>query len=79
MFRRNRPMYSLVIALVLIALVAVSAQAQKRRPRSVSSAPPFLELTASRSTVNVCAGELSTVQLVAQWITRRHRRWSSGR
>ena len=66
MFRRNRPMYSLVIALVLIALVAVSAQAQKRRPRSVSSAPPFLELTASRSTVNVCAGELSTVQLVAQ-------------
>ena len=41
MFRRNRLWYSLVIVLALAAVVGITVQAQKRRPRSVSSGPPL--------------------------------------
>src|SRR5438876_7005049 len=66
MFRRNHLWYSLAIILALAAFVGVTVQAQKRRPRSVSSGPPFLELSANPSAVRLCAGEGSTVKLLAR-------------
>lgn len=66
MFRRNRLSYSLVMALALVAFVGMTAQAQKRRPRTVTNTPPFLELSANPTTVRVCAGEAATVQLLAR-------------
>src|SRR6185503_571059 len=66
MFHRNRLIQGLVFAVVLMALAVTTAQAQKKRPRSVSSGPPFVELAASRNTIRVCAGEDSTVQLRAR-------------
>ena len=66
MFRRNRLWYSLVIVLALAAFVGITVQAQKRRPRSVSSGPPFLELSANPSAVRLCAGQGSTVKLLAR-------------
>ncbi|MEP6707072.1 MAG: hypothetical protein ABJC05_06110 [Pyrinomonadaceae bacterium] len=66
MFRRNRLWYSFVMILALASFVGITVQAQKRRPRSVSSGPPFLELSASPSAVRLCAGEGSTVKLLAR-------------
>jgi hypothetical protein len=66
MFHRNRLIQGLAFALVLMAFAVTPAQAQKKRPRSVSSGPPFVELAANRNTIRVCAGEDSTVQLRAR-------------
>lgn len=66
MFRRNHLSYRLVVILALFAFVSITAQAQKRRPRTVTSTPPFLELSANPGTVRVCAGESSSVQLLAR-------------
>ena len=71
MFRRNRLWYSLAIVLALVAFVGVTVQAQKRRPRSVSSGPPFLALSANPSAVRLCAGEGSTVKLLARATSQR--------
>lgn len=66
MFRPSRLAYSLVMALVLVTFISLSAQAQQRRPRTVNLTPPFLELSASPETVRVCAGEPTSVQLIAR-------------
>jgi len=70
MFHRNRLIQGLAFALVVMAFALTTAQAQQKRPRSVSSGPPFLELAASRNTIRVCAGEDSTVQLRARATTQ---------
>ncbi len=66
MFRPSRLGYSLVIALALLGFISITTQAQKRRPRTVTTTPPFLELSATPGTLRVCAGEPATVQLNAR-------------
>lgn len=66
MFRTSRIGYSLIIAVALIAFVSVTTQAQNRRPRTVNTTPPSLELSATPGTLRVCAGEPATVQLNAR-------------
>jgi hypothetical protein len=63
---RNRLFQCLALGLILIAFAVSTTQAQKRRPRSVSSGPPFLELSASPNTIRVCPGEVASVQLRAR-------------
>lgn len=66
MLDRSRVVKCLVLALAVTALTVANAQAQKRRPRSVSSGPPFLELSTSADRIRACAGDLATVQLNAR-------------
>ena len=66
MLDRSRVVRCLVLALAVTALTVANAHAQKRRPRSVSSGPPFLELSSSANRIRACAGDLATVQLNAR-------------
>ena len=66
MFRPSRIAYSVVMALALVAFLISNAQAQNRRARTVNTTPPFLELSATPGTVRLCAGEPSSVQLIAR-------------
>src|SRR5687767_9313369 len=65
MFRPSRLAYSLVVALALLAFLSMTTQAQ-RRPRTVNTTPPFLQLSATPDTVRVCAGEPAIVRLNAR-------------
>lgn len=65
MLRRKSLWYGILAALAVTAFAVNTAQAQKGRARTVSG-PPFLELSASPTTLRACAGSTALVQLNAR-------------